>query len=44
MPKLADRAGIEARDRFRREARILAEHSHPAIPRFLGYDDIDPNF
>jgi len=39
--KVLVRDDSAARDRFRREARILAEHSHPAFPRFLGYDEND---
>lgn len=37
--KVLSRDDGAARDRFRREARILAEHSHPAFPRFLGYGE-----
>lgn len=37
--KVLVRDDSASRDRFRREARILAEHSHPAFPRFLGYDE-----
>ena len=37
--KVLTRDDDAARNRFRREARILAENSHPALPRFLGYDE-----
>lgn len=39
--KVLIREDDAARDRFRREARILAEHSHPAFPRFLDYNEND---
>jgi len=37
--KVLTRCDDSSRDRFRREAKILAESEHPAFPRFLGYDE-----
>ena len=39
--KMLSRDDAASRGRLRREAKILAEHSHPAFPRFLGYGETD---
>jgi len=39
--KVLSRDDAASRGRLRREAKILAEHSHPAFPRFLGYGETD---